>query len=347
MAVGRISGPLLKDNLLRNGVDLAFETSLLYLDVANSRIGINTASPTNDLQINGTTRTTNLEVTNTSNLASFTISNNTISSSSNIINLLPTGSNPVVYQAKISVGTITVGSNTIATTGTDLNISPSGITKVNSDMLVNGNIHATGSITADGNIQLGNQTSDTVSFTAEIKSDIIPNANITYNLGSNSLQWANLYADHLVTNTITTTNVVTNDIKTTNLDISGNTISSIAAGTDINLATSGLNGVIIGNFKFQNNNVTNLVPNATSVFGSTNSGYFKFAGTKGLVIPSGNSSTDRPPTEFAELGMIRFNTDGGYLEIYDSTSWINIAGSGGVSYGTATDIGIRSALMLG
>ena len=38
MAVGRISGPLLKANLLRNGVDLAFETDLLYLDVNNNRI---------------------------------------------------------------------------------------------------------------------------------------------------------------------------------------------------------------------------------------------------------------------------------------------------------------------
>jgi hypothetical protein len=33
MAVGRITGTLLKANLLRDGVDLAFETDLLYLDV--------------------------------------------------------------------------------------------------------------------------------------------------------------------------------------------------------------------------------------------------------------------------------------------------------------------------
>ena len=39
-ALGRISGPLLADNLLRNGVDLAFETQLLYFDVKNKRIGV-------------------------------------------------------------------------------------------------------------------------------------------------------------------------------------------------------------------------------------------------------------------------------------------------------------------
>jgi len=59
--VGRISGPLLKSNLLRDGVDLAFETDLLYLDVNNNRIGIKNASPSYDLDITGTTRTTELK----------------------------------------------------------------------------------------------------------------------------------------------------------------------------------------------------------------------------------------------------------------------------------------------
>ena len=45
MAGGRISGPLLKSNLVRNGVNLAFETDLLYLDVNNNRVGIKTANP--------------------------------------------------------------------------------------------------------------------------------------------------------------------------------------------------------------------------------------------------------------------------------------------------------------
>ena len=57
MAVGRISGPLLKSNLVRNGVNLAFETDLLYLDVNNNRVGIKTANPQAELDVNGTIRT--------------------------------------------------------------------------------------------------------------------------------------------------------------------------------------------------------------------------------------------------------------------------------------------------
>jgi len=54
MAIGRISGQMLKANLLRSGTDLAFETNLLVLDVTNSQIGIGTATPSRQLHISGT-----------------------------------------------------------------------------------------------------------------------------------------------------------------------------------------------------------------------------------------------------------------------------------------------------
>jgi hypothetical protein len=62
MAIGRISGSVLKSNLTRNGTDLAFETNLLYLDVTNSRVGIGTSEPSQQLHVSGTTKTTNLTV---------------------------------------------------------------------------------------------------------------------------------------------------------------------------------------------------------------------------------------------------------------------------------------------
>ena len=55
MAIGRISGAMLKSNLERNGTDLAVETDLLYIDVANNRIGINTNTPTQSLQADNVT----------------------------------------------------------------------------------------------------------------------------------------------------------------------------------------------------------------------------------------------------------------------------------------------------
>lgn len=55
MAIGRISGAMLKSNLERQGADLAVETDLLYIDVANNRIGINTSTPTTSLQADNVT----------------------------------------------------------------------------------------------------------------------------------------------------------------------------------------------------------------------------------------------------------------------------------------------------
>ena len=76
MAIGRISGSVLKANLTRNGTDLAFETNLLYLDVTNSRVGIGTSEPSTALHVNGTVTASAI-----TGLASATITNTSTSDS--------------------------------------------------------------------------------------------------------------------------------------------------------------------------------------------------------------------------------------------------------------------------
>jgi hypothetical protein len=351
MAVGRISGPLLKDNLLRNGVNLAFETSLLYLDVVNSRVGINTASPAYDLDVNGTTRTTNLQVTNSTTIGQLTIGNSTISSTNSTITFLPNGVNGVVYQGTISVGQLRVNTNVISSTGTntDINISPNGTGSVNlnANTLVNGNLHATGNITADGNITLGNANTDTVTFDGEVNSDVLPSVTATYNLGSNSLQWNNVYTVNSYFTNANISTITTNNFYSSSLKISTNTISAITANTDINLSTTGSGGVVIGNLKFVGSSVTNVVPNAVTTFVESGTGYVKFPGTYGVVVPVGTSST-RPAIQYSEIGMMRYNTELQYMEVFNGTNWISVTGtSTGVTFSDATDIGIEAALMIG
>ena len=75
--VGRISGPLLFANLERNGIDLAFETDLLYLDVNNGKIGIRNNAPTNDLHVLDTTRTTALYGDTQADIANINFQNST------------------------------------------------------------------------------------------------------------------------------------------------------------------------------------------------------------------------------------------------------------------------------
>jgi len=351
MAVGRISGPLLKDNLLRNGVNLAFETDLLYLDVANRRIGVNTSTPSNDLTVNGTTRTTNLQTTTSATLADISFNGNTISSTNSTINLLPSGSNPVVYQGTISVGSINISGNIIAGVGTNANLeltaSGTGVVQFNSNVEVIGNLHATGSITADGNITLGNANTDNVVFTGEINSNIIPNVTNTYDLGSSSARWNNVYTNNIAASTVNTAAISVPELQTANLDIVGNTITATTPNTDVNFVTNGTGGVVIGNLKFTGNSIINIAPNQVTQFTETDNGYVKIAGTFGVVIPSGNVA-NRPLTQYREIGMMRFNTELQLVEIFDGTFWGSVAGSSsGVTGATAQDIGVQTALALG
>jgi hypothetical protein len=87
--LGRISGPLLSANLVRNKVDLAFESSLLYLNTTGAYLGINSSSPSTALTVgtalnNGGTgtsiiNTVNLNVTTLADIANLAISGNSIS----------------------------------------------------------------------------------------------------------------------------------------------------------------------------------------------------------------------------------------------------------------------------
>ena len=209
MAVGRISGPLLKSNLIRNGIDLAFETDLLYLDVNNQRIGIKTTSPQHELDVNGTTRTTNLTVTNQADIGDVTIQGNTISTDQNFLNLGTLDT--VVYQNKLRVDSIDIEGNVISTNSSNANLelapNGTGTVEIRSNMNVTGNLHATGNITADGDITLGDADTDNIIFNAEIASDIIPDADDTYSLGSDpgsgGKQFADVYTNNLVAGTIT------------------------------------------------------------------------------------------------------------------------------------------------
>lgn len=51
MAIGRISGPMLFQNLERQGLDLSIEGNLIYFDVTRHRIGVHTETPEYDFHI--------------------------------------------------------------------------------------------------------------------------------------------------------------------------------------------------------------------------------------------------------------------------------------------------------
>ena len=145
MAVGRITGPLLAQYLLRDGVNIAVETDLLYIDVVNGRIGVKTDAPRTELDVNGTL-TTKVLIADTATIGLVTIDS-------------------------------TTSSSTVSTLFGPLNVSPGGNEwlYINSTASVRGDVYATGNFYANGNIRLGDTTStDTIEFLGEVQSDILP-----------------------------------------------------------------------------------------------------------------------------------------------------------------------------
>ena len=350
MAIGRISGPLLKANLVRNGENLAFETDLLYLDVNNSRIGVKTATPQYALDVNGTTRTTNLIVDTQADIAQFTVTGNTISSSNNVINFIPLGGEATVYHSRLQVDDIEIANNTISTfvSNSNIELRPNGLgivdiysnARVNGNLTVTGNVGVTGNLTIGGNITIGDALTDNITINASIQSDLIPETDNTYDLGSSSFAWRNIYAQNFFTDNLS---LVALDIG--NMMFRDNEITT-TTGQDLVLYGNGTGGVTLGNFRFRDNTITNISNNAISQLVSTGTGYFKIAGTNGVVLPRGTSG--ERPTAYAVVGMTRYNIDNRALEVWDGFGWASPAGSSGSVTGIqAEDTSIAYALTLG
>ena len=238
MAVGRISGQLLKSNLLRNGADLAFETNLLYIDVNNNRIGIKTATPQYPLDVNGTARTVNQEVTGQVDVGNVRISGNTISTTSPQLNF--SAADGIIYNNKLYVDDMVISNNTIQATQSNQNFeiitSGTGIVEVFGNTTVNGNIHATGNIRADGNITIGDEDTDSITINADITSNLTPDQSDTYNLGTPTKRWNEAYANNLTVDNLT----LSGNITVQGLDLTarpGKVLYVATNGSDTNSGT--------------------------------------------------------------------------------------------------------------
>ena len=190
MAIGRISGQLLKSNLLRSGENLAFETSLLYLDVVNSRIGIKTSAPGFDLDVNGHTRSTNLTVDTQLNVGDLHFTGNTITSDSNTITFSAAAGEATVYHSRLQIDDIQLQGGTISTTvsNSSIEIDPNGTgtvniiasTNITGNLAVTGNVNATGNVVIGGNIQIGDALTDNIVINATGGDLVSDNTSIFY-----------------------------------------------------------------------------------------------------------------------------------------------------------------------
>ena len=123
--------------------------------------------------------------------------------------------------------------STSNTTGSIITAGGVGIAKsvhIGEDLKVWGDVTTVGDTTISGNLTFGDASTDQVTFSADINSSLIPNANLTFNIGNTTMQWANTWAGHVgitqktdsgkpaLSVTSTDTNVIAIDIDASQID---------------------------------------------------------------------------------------------------------------------------------
>lgn len=378
--IGRISGPLLRENLLRDGTNLRFESNLIYLDVNShaadvtaqptvptswtGRVGIRNPNPAYPLDVVGETRSnillikpnayydayaeiddvkidgnkiqttvgnlvlqsattsdrvqvnSNLEVTGnylTTNQTSFNLLDGTATTvqafgaATTLVFSTAGGtttfrSDVVINQdLQIKGGDLTTNATTFNLFNADattvnafgvasvINIGATfGTTTIRNDLQVNGNVDVTGNITLGGTINIGDSPTDDVVFGGEVKSNIVPDATGTYDLGASLKTWRVGYFDDVVVDGLSVGNIsVTGTFINDQIEIAGNRIRTFRSNADLELDTAGTGQVVV-------------------------------LGQGGFIVPVG-TTLERPDP--ARTGTIRLNTDTQRLENYNGVAW--------------------------
>lgn len=91
---------------------------------------------------------------------------------------------------------ISVSSDAVGlVTGSTLTVNTTGA-HVNSDLSIT-SITTSGGATINGNTKLGDSSSDVISINGVVNTNIMPSANVTYNIGNNTIRWNEIHASNV------------------------------------------------------------------------------------------------------------------------------------------------------
>ena len=238
--------------------------------------------------------------------------------------------------------------STSNTTGSIITAGGIGVGKsavIGENLRVHGDVTVDGDTTISGNLVFGDATTDQVTFTADINSNMIPNTDMTFDLGNTTFAWANTFTGHLtaeqgVSSTkpaITVTSAsptqiaidVNADQSSVNvLDIDANSLttgnviditagalttgSALAIDSTASDATNTRHIVSI-----INNNAAAVKANALYVRQDSTNTVAQFVGQSSIVIPVGTTAQRGA----LNTGALRLNTTTGLFEGYTGSNW--------------------------
>jgi hypothetical protein len=188
------------------------------------------------------------------------------------ISFATAGSETIINATDVDTGNIKFSGNTISSLYGNVNLlSDTDEFNIPHDAAMTKDLNVVKDFSVEGTLTIGNQVVDRVQFSADVVYDLRPTTNNTYNLGSSTNKWLGVYVREL-------------DIGTS-LKVSGNTVQTLVAGTNLSLEPNGSgivvvpsNNVLISN-DLQVNDTTNL--NTTSITGTVE--------LKGSITRTGNT----------------------------------------------------------
>jgi len=275
MAIGRISGSVLKSNLTRNGVDLAFETNLLYLDVTNSRVGIGTSEPTAALHVNGnTTITGNLNVSGSVNFEASALTINNLNTGAILVddnNITGIRSNEDIVISAAGTGRIVLKNTIIANT---LQSDDSTAIQINDGVNISGTLNAQTLVT--NTISSEDSTVIQINDGIKVIGSTVIQGSFEFDDGTfiRSFTGAALTANRTISFPDANGTVIIEDVDTGNTVIGGWTINgTTVSSNDSSLITVNDSVDIIGTLTtptIQTNNISSADSSAIQINDSVN-----------------------------------------------------------------------------
>ena len=204
----------------------------------------------------------------------------------------------------------------------------SGTLTTGSNVSIAGNLNVTGNATIEGNLTFGNAATDTVTFSADVSSNVLPETTGAYNLGSATQEWHDLHLDG-------TANV--NSVVANTVDLNGGTIDGTIIGGSTAAAITGT--TITANTGFVGNvtgTVSSLSNHTTSNLSEGINQYFTTSRARNSIGVS-DAGGDGSLAYNATTGTITY-TGPSATEVRAHLSVDDVNGDGSLAYNNTTGV---------
>ena len=191
--------------------------------------------------------------------------------------------------------------------GSELPLHPLNVA---GDTKLDGNLHVTGVSTFSGNVDLGTNASNTITFNGDIDAALIPATDVNHSLGATGARWNELHVRNLPSAGIITASKFIGD---------GSDLTGIASTEFVHAQTLQVNG--ISTFSAAVVDIHGQVGAAKSVLTSTGAGV-----SWGTAAAKVTISASQPAT--AQEGDLWWDSDDGDLGVYynecSSSQWVTV-----------------------